>query len=201
MNKFAAIILTVALMFTAVYTAGCRERSVALPGLEPTATNTPAFGYVFDFEGSVGQWALGGDPAFTAVSAVSAASVPGGTVPHGSGCAQVTCQYTSSNTGGEIVHHPGNPDYTQASSISARVYVPSDLPSGYSLQVFIMTMPGYAFTGNNVSALTLGAWNTITLTLTGVLQLNNVDTVAVQMLKNGGADWTGNIYVDYIVIQ
>lgn len=202
MKKFLTAVLLAVTIISLIGTFACRTRSVGIPGAEPTATNTPIFGYTYDFEvGNTQGWIIGGDPGFTNAVAVNKSSVPGGTVPSGNNCVAITCNFAGTNAAGEFVLHPSPPDYTEGNTITARVYVPSGLPAGYSVQVFIMTMPGYAFTGNNVTAYTTGAWNTIVLPIKGLAQLNSVDTVAVQLLKNGSSDWTGTLFIDNIVIE
>jgi hypothetical protein len=203
MKKTGLIFLWCVIIYLAVGLIGCRERVVSPPGDAPTPTMTATaapFGYTYDFEGGVNGWILGGGAAFTNAVDVPKASVPGGAVPSGDYCVAITSSFSASAVAGEWVLHPAAPDFTEGTSITARVYVPADLPASYSVQVFVLTMPGYGFVGNNVTALTLGAWNTIPLMLSGITNINNVDTVAVEVLRNGGADWAGTIYVDFVNI-
>lgn len=193
---------------------GCRTRVASAPLPEPTGTMTPTATVtpaptaapspgtlVYDFEGGLDGWSLGGDPGCTEINDVSTASVPGNTVPSGSYCAAVTCVFSSATDSGEIVVHPSPADLSSSAKITAHVYVPADLPAAYSVQIFILTMPGYGFTGQNMPALTLGAWNTGSLNITGITNINNVGTIAVQLLRNAGPAWSGTIYVDYVTVN
>jgi hypothetical protein len=196
--------------------AGCRTRVASAPGPEPTATLTGTatmfmtptitptsapFSLTFDFEGSLNGWVLGGDPGFTIVNDVAASSVPGGTVISGSHCAAVTCNFSGSNVAGEFEFYPSQPDFSAASVITAHVYIPADLPAGYSVQVLILTLPGYVFKGQNYPSLTVGAWNTVSLNIVGATYINDVNRVSIQLLKNSGADWSGTIYVDDVTVN
>jgi len=171
------------------------------------------FTTTYDFENSLDGWALGGDPAFTGASDVPASSVPGGTVPSGSYCAAITCNFptTGGTIVGEYVVNPSPNNFISETSITAHVYVPAALPAQYSVQVFILDngttgANDYAFCSYNDTGLTYGAWNTITLNLSTCASysqtgLNAVDAVAVQVLQNGGAAWSGTIYIDDVVVQ
>lgn len=203
MRKQIVILIAFFMLITAVAMIGCRERVAVPPGAEPTATPTATatpFGYSFSFEPNLEGWTLGGDPAFTGLARTPKASVPGGTVPAGNYCAAVSCAYTASNISGEMVWNPALPDFSTGNSITAKVYLPSDLPAGYSVNVFILSGSGYVFTGNNVTTYTLGAWNTFPLDYSAVPTKNDVRTVAVQVNKNGGSNWSGTIYIDDIQI-
>jgi hypothetical protein len=212
MKKILFTAFCVFLAICMINIAGCRTRVASAPGPEITPTSTiyvtptitPTSGPInltYDFEGGLNGWVLGGDPGFTAANDVAAASVPGGTVISGNYCAAVTCNFIGTNAGGEFVVHPSPIDFSSASNITAHVYVPADIPASYSAQVFILTMPGYGFKGQNNAALTPGAWNTIILNVSGTTNINDVDTVAVQLLKNGGVDWSGTIYVDDVTVN
>jgi hypothetical protein len=206
MKKILLLLLCGVSALSLMSMSGCRERIASVPGIEPTSTITPiatvaTFTGLYDFEGGLNGWTLGADPGFTAVNYVPASSVPGGTVPSGNYCAAVTCAITGTNNVGEFVVHPSPADLSTATTISAHVYVPGDMPAAYSVQVFILTMPGYGFKGQSASSLVLGSWNTVTLSIAGTTNIDNVGTIAVQLIKNSGADWSGTIYVDDVTVN
>ena len=200
--------------------SGCRTRVASAPGpewtitltatatiyLTPTITPTSApVSLTYDFEGSLDGWSKGGGTGFTAIAYVLASSVPGGVVISGNYCLSATCSFLvaipTPTTDGEVVVNPVPSDLSAVSQITAHVYVPADMPAGYSVQVFVLTGTGYAFAGQNDATPTLGAWNTVTLNTSGIANMNNVDAIAVQILRNSGPAWSGTIYVDDVTVN
>lgn len=196
--------------------AGCRTRVASAPGPEPTVTLTATatmyltptitptsapISLTYDFEGGLNGWVRGGGTGFTAIADAPASSVPGGAVISGNYCLSATCSFLVATTDGEVVVNPVPSDLSSVSHITAHVYVPADMPAGYSVQVFVLTGTGYAFAGQNDASPTLGAWNTVTLNTSGIANMNNVDAIAVQILSNSGPAWSGTIYVDDVTVN
>jgi hypothetical protein len=209
MKKFTAMIFIIILAAAAAGTLGCRDRVASAPGAIPTntptrtatATMSPTpLSLTYDFENTTNGWSKGGDTGFTGMSVVTAATVPGATVPSGNYCIAVTCNFAGSPAnGGEITVAPVPADFTTANTISAYVYLPSDMPSQYSVQIFMLDGGTYSFQGSNKSVAGLqGDWQEFQMPLYGVPGIFNVQTLAVQVLQNGGANWAGTVYVDYV---
>jgi len=205
MKKLLPVIISIVIVAYLAIMSSCRKQADGPlpPPMPPTPTATPAPYLFYDFEESIDGWAKGGDPGITGGTYVPASSVPGGSVFSGNFCAQITCSFPASAADGEFEVSPSPSNFT-GRTITAHILIPSGMPPGYLIQLYVFN-DGYAnfdnSTAQTVSSMTVNTWNTLTFPLSSLSNIDNVPKLGIQIIDDGATAWSGNIYLDDVVVN
>ena len=199
MKKYLVVTVLTIIAVLSLAFLGCRQRSLGIPGVEPTATFTPTpppyFLYYFlDSPAAVSAWTCdaGMTISYTTSQAYS-----------GTGCAKVDYNMTGTTSIATFRANITVSNFT-GKTITTHVYVPAALHAAdYQMQVWFMTS-GYSWHNStydlNSAGVTPDAWNTFVFTPVGVGE-GAVGSLGVQLEKNGQADISGSFYVDEVIVN
>jgi hypothetical protein len=164
------------------------------PTMTPTgATDTTTY----PFETGTMSWST----VYHAVTGTSKVTTP---VYMGSGALAVT--FDTSNTEGEIGVQPPSVTNIVGGTITAHIWVPSDIPAGSVADVFVKSNSSTWCWQNGVTVtLNPGAWTTLTFDASNVFstQGTSPDLTAVQAIGvqlQVASSWSGVFYVDSVNI-
>ena len=122
----------------------------------------------------------------------------------GSGSLGVTCAFTSA-TGGTIGTQSPVVTDLRGATMTARVYMPFDMPQYSGAQIYIKSGAGWVWQSSAWTNLQPGKWTTLTYMVpsgTAGADLADVHEIGIKMAPPGSfaGSWNGSVYVDSVNI-